>query len=94
MQRQDVESVLCASSIKLDAMLTLVGSCLGGHKISNKCTLGDTPLLSGNFVTHLDDFGLENYGAIVGTFIHEANLITNASFSEVKATADSNIELQ
>nr|POE69531.1 hypothetical protein CFP56_59006 [Quercus suber] len=83
MQRQDVESVLCASSIKLDAMLTL-----------NKCTLGDTPLLSGNFVTHLDDFGLENYGAIVGTFIHEANLITNASFSEVKATADNNIELQ
>nr|POE61777.1 hypothetical protein CFP56_70872 [Quercus suber] len=41
-----------------------------------------------------DDFGLENCGAVVETFIHEANLITNASFSEVETTADSNIELQ
>nr|POE96070.1 hypothetical protein CFP56_62822 [Quercus suber] len=41
-----------------------------------------------------DDFGLGNCSAFAGTFIHEANLITNASFSEVKASSDSNIELQ
>nr|POE48544.1 hypothetical protein CFP56_68281 [Quercus suber] len=68
--------------------------CVEMLSLVNKCTLGDTLLLSGNCVTHLDAFGLENCGAVVMTFIHEANLITNASFSEVEATVDSNIELQ
>ncbi|KAF3954903.1 hypothetical protein CMV_019812 [Castanea mollissima] len=37
--------------------------------------------------TYEDDFGLDNCGVVVGTFIPEANPIANASFSKVEAVA-------
>nr|POE92708.1 hypothetical protein CFP56_17801 [Quercus suber] len=47
-----------------------------------------------NFETHLKDFGLDNCDVVIGTFILKANLIANASFSEVEAATNSNVELQ
>nr|POE53863.1 hypothetical protein CFP56_74575 [Quercus suber] len=60
----------------------------------NKCTLENTPLSSGNFGTYLKDFGLDNCDVIVGIFIPEVTPIANASFFEVEATANNNMELQ
>nr|POE92717.1 hypothetical protein CFP56_17810 [Quercus suber] len=64
------------------------------RRLQNKCTLGNTLLLSKNFGTHLKDFGLDNCDVVIGTFILKANPIVNASFSEVEATTNSNMELQ
>nr|POE92958.1 hypothetical protein CFP56_75307 [Quercus suber] len=60
----------------------------------NKCTLGDYTNFEQELVTQLDDFGIGNCGAVIGTFIHEVNLIANVYFSKVEVAANSNIELQ
>ncbi|KAF3973872.1 hypothetical protein CMV_002739 [Castanea mollissima] len=76
-----------------DSHQVVVASRFSKLEMKNKCTLGNTPLLSGNFGTHLD-FGLDNYDVVVGTFIPGATPVVNASFFEVEAAANGNIELQ
>nr|POF22635.1 hypothetical protein CFP56_28365 [Quercus suber] len=58
--------------------------------LRSKVLLLENDTKSGN----KDDFGLSICDAIFGTFIHDVNLIANASFSEVEAIVDSNIEQQ
>ncbi|XP_030968795.1 uncharacterized protein LOC115989249 isoform X3 [Quercus lobata] len=64
------------------------------HANQDLGTRGNHERVFGEINEGEDNFGLGNCCAVIGTFIHEVNLIANVSFSKVEVAADSNIELQ
>uniref|UniRef100_A0A7N2KPV5 RNase H type-1 domain-containing protein n=1 Tax=Quercus lobata TaxID=97700 RepID=A0A7N2KPV5_QUELO len=82
---------LLSSKLKLMSESILIDSdCRKAWKSVCSVTILDFELA----IVLEDNFGLGNCCAVIGTFIHEVNLIANVSFSKVEVAADSNIELQ